>query len=126
MGRNNQKSKSAKRSGVVYSKIKNGNFKGGTIINAWRVTRNGLVTFKVSPYKGTKQYMVDNDEMQTMMCEVVNKTTGQSTAYPVSYNLNTKKIYLKKIGICITPNGSGKTKSGKYVTGSVVTYEPRK
>ena len=46
-----------KKSGAVYSVIKNRNggnskFEGNTIVNAWRMTKFGMMTATVAPYAG--------------------------------------------------------------------------
>lgn len=117
-----------KRSGAVYSTIRNGAFAGHTIVNAWKVTKNGILTAKVAPYSGTKEQglktVLSNGssgntpkEYQKMICTITNKTMGTSQIYPVLMNLQTKVIVIQDLGMCITPNGSGQTRSGKRVTG---------
>ncbi|PWA08971.1 hypothetical protein [Flavobacterium laiguense] len=117
-----------KRSGAVYSKIKNGNFEGEIIVNAWRVTKNGLMQATVTPYSGQGgkgMEMVHSNgktgntpkEYQKMICKVFNTSMGTSQIYPVLMNVKTQVISISELSLCITPNGSGTTKSGKRVTG---------
>jgi hypothetical protein len=117
-----------KRSGAVYSKIKKGNFEGDTIVNAWRVTKNGLMQATVTPYAGQggkgNEIVHSNGksgntpkEYQKMICKVFNTSMGTSQIYPVLMNLKTQVISISELSLCITPNGSGTTKSGKRVTG---------
>lgn len=90
-----------KRSGAVYSTIKNGNFEGNTIVNAWRSTKLGLMKATVTPYagEGNKGLEIVNSngksgntpkEYQKMMCNIQNTSLGTSQLYPVLMNLKTK------------------------------------
>jgi hypothetical protein len=117
-----------KRSGAVYSKIRKGNFEGDIIVNAWRVTKAGLMQATVSPYNGQDgkgQEIVHSNgksgntpkEYQKMICVIKNSSLGTSQIYPVLMNLKTQVIVIQELSLCITPNGSGITRSGKRVTG---------
>lgn len=125
--RQNNQPNPPKRSGATYTKIRNGNFEGDIIVNAWRSTRYGLMTAKVTPYAGKdkKGLEIVNSESksgkvktyQKMLCEIQNKALGTSQIYHVLMNLDTQVIVIDQLGLCITPNGSGHTRSGKKVTG---------
>jgi hypothetical protein len=117
-----------KRSGATYSKIRKGNFEGETIVNAWRVTKAGLMQATVSPYNGANgkgmQIVESNGksgntpkEYQKMICCIKNASLGTSQIYPVLMNVKTQVIVIQELSLCITPNGSGTTRSGKRVTG---------
>ncbi len=117
-----------KRSGAVYSRIRNGNFEGDTIVNAWRATRMGLMQATVTPYSGQggKGREIVNSsgksgnqdkEYQKMICTIKNTTVGTNQTYHVLMNLKTQVIVIQELGLCITPNGSGVTRKGKRVTG---------
>ncbi|KFF15084.1 hypothetical protein [Flavobacterium hydatis] len=117
-----------KRSGAVYSRIRNGNFEGDTIVNAWRSTKLGLMKATVAPYSGQggKGREIVNSsgksgnqdkEYQKMICTIQNTSLGTNQTYHVLMNLKTQVIVIQELGLCITPNGSGTTKSGKRVTG---------
>jgi hypothetical protein len=117
-----------KRSGAVYSKIRKGNFEGETIVNAWRKTKFGLMQATVSPYKGANgkgmEVVHSNGkngsspkEYHKMICVIKNTSMGTSNIYPVLMNVKTQVISIQELGLCITPNGSGVTRSGKRVTG---------
>ncbi len=135
---NNQKSNSNtsaknddtqyKKSGATYSKIKQGDFAGETIVNAWRKTKYGLMVAVVTPYKGANGKGLDNVESvnektgeiknyQKMICTIQNKSMGTSQTYHVLMNVKTQVIVINELSLCITPNGSGKTASGKKVFG---------
>lgn len=117
-----------KRSGAVYSKIRNGNFEGNIIVNAWRATKLGLMQATVTPYagQGNKGLEIVNSsgksgnqdkEYQKMICTIKNTTVGTNTTYHVLMNVKTQVIVIQELGLCITPNGSGTTRNGKRVTG---------
>lgn len=110
----------AKKSGATYSTIRNGNYKGEIIVNAWNKSRSkGLITAKVSPYKGSKKYTADSTghEYVTMIAVVSYQNSGIERVIPCSMNVKTRVIALPEIGMVITPNGSGRTASGKNVRG---------
>jgi hypothetical protein len=122
-----------KKSGSVYSTITNrkgGNskFEGNTIVNAWRMTKFGMMTATVAPYAGENKKgleIVNSNgksgntpkEYQKMLCTIKNVAMGTQQIYPVLMNLKTKVIVIQELGLCITPNGAGTTKNGKRVTG---------
>lgn len=114
-----------KRSGAIYSKIKNGEYEGLTVVNAWKSTKFGLLTCSVTPnWKKSDDVVVSHGksgnldiEYTKMIATVMNKNMGTKTVYPCLMNNKTKVIVLSDLSMCITPNGSGVTKSGKRVTG---------
>ncbi|KLT70351.1 MULTISPECIES: hypothetical protein [unclassified Flavobacterium] len=117
-----------KRSGAVYSKIRNGNFEGNTIVNAWRKTKMGLMQATVTPYSGGNGKGLEivnsqgksgnqDKEYQKMICTIKNTSIGTNQTYHVLMNVKTQVIVIQDLGLCITPNGSGVTRSGKRVTG---------
>ena len=117
-----------KKSGATYSKIKNGNFEGEIIVNAWRKTKYGLMTATCTPYsgqggKGDKIVESVNEktglvkEYKKMICNIQNKAMGTSQTYHVLMNIKTQVIVISELSLCITPNGDGKTASGKRVRG---------
>lgn len=119
---NNQPPPVFKSSGAVYSKIKNGNFEGDTIVNAWRKTKFGLMTATVTPYAGksgagTDLVQSDKHEYRKMLCTIKNASLGTSQMFHVLMNTKTKVISISEMSLCITPNGSGTTRSGKRVSG---------
>lgn len=115
-----------KRSGAVYTKIRNGNFEGETIVNAWKLTRNGMLKAVVTPYSknGGDEIVISHGksgnqekEYRKMICKITNESAGTSQIYPVLMNIKTQVIVIKDLSLCITPNGSGVTRKGKRVTG---------
>ncbi len=125
---NNQQRPQYKKSGAIYSVIREGAFRGFPIVNAWRSTKMGLVTAKVTPYagkdgKGIKIVESVNEasghvkEYQKMLCTITNASLGTQQTYHVLMNIQTGTIVIQELGLCITKNGSGVTRSGKSVKG---------
>lgn len=121
--RNQQRSK---KSGVTYSKIKQGQFEGLMIVNAWLKMKDLLLTLKIAPYnktvKGSSADVVKSQSGKTYLkyiCEAVY-SNGNHRLIPVMYSVETRKIAIPELNLLVTPNGAGVTSSGKKVTGSVV------
>jgi hypothetical protein len=117
MMNNNNNMPMVKKSGAVYSKIKNGNFEGMPIINAWRKTKMGLMTVKVAPYHASKDIVKSERNDFVKMIAEIKLPTGQIQIEPCLMNTTNKKIVLQKMGLVISPIGQGFTSSGKRVTG---------
>lgn len=116
-----------KKSGAKYSTInKQGSqYQGKTIVNAWNFSKSrGLITAVVSPYENSKIYTgkKNGNTYQTMIAKVFYHNSGVEKIIACSMNQKTKVIGLQEIGMCISPNGSGRTKSGKKVTGYFGTF----
>lgn len=116
-----------KKSGAKYSKIGKGNFVGATIVNAWNKSRKGMITCTVSPYKKSDELVKSEsgNEYMKMIAVVRYERTGVEKIIPVLRNLETNVIVLKEIGMVITPNGSGRTSTGKAVKGYFGTMKTR-
>jgi hypothetical protein len=122
--RSNRSNDQYKKSGATYSKIRQGKFEGMMIINAWNVSKQkGLITAKVAPYhasiKGSSIDYIESESAKyvKMLAFVEYKRTGARRVIPCLYNVSNKKIVLSDIGMIISPNGTGKTSSGKNVRG---------
>lgn len=109
-----------KKSGVVYSVIKQGKFADLLIVNAWNKSKSrGLITATVAPYyaSGDKVESKTGNHYMKMMATVEYKSSGHTKLFPCLMNIDSKVIVLKELGMVITPNGGGKTSSGKKVKG---------
>jgi hypothetical protein len=109
-----------KRSGAKYTMLKDGNWKGNYIVNAWNSSKSrGMITVKVSPYHATGKIVTSEkgNEYHKMIAHVFYKRTGNTVVIPCLMNIETQVIVLKEIGMVVTPNGNGRTRSGKAVTG---------
>lgn len=112
----NQQQPQHKKSGAVYTTMKNGKFEGETCVNAWRATKDGLVKASAFPVDGVVH--VGKDKGHEFMRYVVNVTQGINTqTFWCLMRLDTKKIVIKELGLVISPNGQGVTRNGKRVTG---------
>ena len=78
-----------------------------------------LIVSTVAPYysSGDKDWSKTGNSYIKMMCTVKYKSSAHQKLFPCLMNIATKVIVLKELGMVITPNGSGKTSSGKKVTG---------
>lgn len=107
-----------KKSGATYTKIKNGKREGLICVNAWRSTKNGLMKASCFPVDGVEH--TGEQKGHSFMRYVVNITNSSAGTHETFWclmRLDTKVIVIKELGLCITPNGNGYTKSGKRVSG---------
>lgn len=130
---NNQQQDQFKSSGVTFTKLKNksGTDKGealsGRIMaNAWRKTKNGLMTACVMPYVGEGglgldsvfSYKGESKQKEYHKVLVTVLYMGQSTVYPCLMNVKTKTTVIEKLQLVISDTDKAKpTRSGKMVTG---------
>ena len=115
---NNQASQTFKKSGAVYSRIKDGKMEGMLAVNAWRKTKSGLMTASAFPVDQTEH--IGEKSKNTFIryaVEVQNRDLGTSQTYWCLMQKESKKIIIKELGLVISPNGNGVTSSGKRVTG---------
>ncbi|MCT3653652.1 hypothetical protein CMU40_18440 [Elizabethkingia anophelis] len=106
-----------KKSGAEYSRIKKGKHEGLTCVNAWRKTRFGLVTASAFPVDGVIHTSNKGVESMRYVVTVVNRAFGTTQTYWCMMGVKSQVIGIPEIGLCITPNGRGRTASGKTVTG---------
>lgn len=116
---NNYDSKeSFKKSGTVYTRIKSGKMEGMMAVNAWRKTKNGLMTASAFPVDQTEH--IGEKSKNTFIryaVEVKNADLGTSKTYWCLMQKESQKITIKELGLVISPNGRGITAGGKRVTG---------
>ena len=116
---NNYDSKeSFKKSGTVYTRIKSGKMEGMMAVNAWRKTKNGLMTASAFPVDQTEH--IGEKSKNTFIryaVEVKNADLGTSQTYWCLMQKESQKITIKELGLVISPNGRGITAGGKRVTG---------
>jgi len=111
-----QAGQQTKKSGAIYTKIRKGKNEGQMAVNAWRKTRNGLMTASAMPVDGVTHSGQRNDFMRYVV-NVVNQGYGTTQTYWCLMNVKTQTITIKELGLVISPNGSGRTASGKNVRG---------
>ncbi|MGA9213421.1 hypothetical protein [Kaistella sp.] len=107
-----------KKSGAVYTRMKKGKFEGQMCVNAWRKTKNGLQTASAFPVDGVEHIGAESKKTFVRMAvEVANKELGISQTYWCLMQKESQKIFIKELGLVISPNGNGVTSSGKRVKG---------
>lgn len=122
MSKDNSK-ESYKRSGAKFSKITEGKSSGMYCVNAWYSTKIGMVRIKAF---GTEEVRGKTCTFHKAIAEVSNKSVGSCFTYPVLINVSNMNMPIEKLGILVTANGSGRTKSGKLVKGAVVSLNGQK
>lgn len=115
--RNQNQQNIVKKSGAVYSRIKKGKNEGGYSVNAWRRTKNGLVTASAFPVDGLEHPSQNGKTFLRYVVEVVNRDMGTTQTYWCLMDKTSRKIFIKELGLVISPNGSGVTAKGKRVSG---------
>lgn len=108
---------SVKKSAATYSRIKSGKHEGLMAVNAWRKTKNGLVTASCFPVDGIEHQSKDGKTSLRYVVEVVHRDMGTTQTYWTLMSKDSKKIFIKELGLVISPNGNGISSSGKRVTG---------
>ena len=106
-----------KKSGAIYSRIKKGKNEGAMCVNAWRKTKNGLLTATAFPVDGVEHTSEAGNISLRYVVEVVNRDMGTTQTYWCLMQKASKKIFISELGLVISPNGNGVTSSGKRVTG---------
>ena len=120
---NSQRPQNAKRTGATYSNISKGNFTGMMCCNAWKSTKNGLITCSVMPYHKSDEVVTNSKGVEYIkMIARINYPSGNEKVLPCLMNTQTKVIGLTELGWCISPKGSGQTAKGKHVTGYFGSY----
>lgn len=116
--RNGGNQQNSKRSGVTYTRIKKGKHEGMMAVNAWRVSkRSGLMTASAFPVSD-KEYTGDNGKVWLRYAvEIVSRDTGTTQTYWCLMDKASRKIFIKELGLVISPNGSGTTAKGRRVSG---------
>lgn len=122
---NNQRQQQpeAKRSWAVYGKLRKGQYEGLPYVNAFKITKQGLVKCSVMPYHATgiagKEHIVESGSGKQYLKMMASVQVGleKPSLHPVLYNIQSKIVVISDISMCITPNGSGTLRSGKRVSG---------
>ncbi|QQV90346.1 structural protein [Cellulophaga phage Omtje_3] len=128
-GNNNSNATQFKKSGVVYSPIKGRD--GLYMVNAWNASAKGLLLAKCFPYHASTDkdgaILVVRSQKGSqyikMMCELTYRKTGITRLLPCLMNIETHVVALSEIGMVISPNGHGKTRSGKTAKGYFGTFK---
>ncbi|OPC37699.1 hypothetical protein [Elizabethkingia miricola] len=116
-GRSTSGGSGIKKSGAVYSRIKKGKNEGHQAVNAWRKTRNGLMTASAMPVDGVLHSDKKGNEYLRYVVTVVHQGFGTTQTYWSLMNVKKQTITISELGLVISPNGSGRTGSGRNVRG---------
>jgi len=102
-----------KKSGAKEGRQKAGKNQGKVYVSGWKANkRHGMV--KISAFenaRSTRSRSESGNEFVTMMFEIFYKDTGAKVLEVAPYNLTTGKVFLEKVGWCI----STKARNGGYV-----------
>ncbi|MDE5537116.1 hypothetical protein KRE42_08525 [Elizabethkingia meningoseptica] len=115
---NSQNRTQYKKSGATYTRIKKGKGEGLMAVNAWRKTKFGVMTANAMPYHaGDVSTSQRGNDYIKYIVTVTNMSFGIQQVYTCLMNVKSQVIVISELGLCITPNGSGRTASGKNVRG---------
>lgn len=106
-----------KKSGAVYTRMKKGKHEGLMAVNAWRKTRFGIMSASAFPVDGKIHESQRGRQSMRYVVDIVVKETGTKNTYWCMMAMDTQTISIPELGLCISPNGSGTTASGKRVRG---------
>lgn len=114
--RNNDNSQ-FKKSGSVFSKISKGKMEGLYAVNAWKKNKAGMIRANAMPISNSSSESAKGNQYIPYLVTITHMNTLQSTKYNAIMNIQTKVLVINDLGMCITTNGSGKTRSGTLVKG---------
>lgn len=109
-----------KKSGAKFTRYRDGRFAGTDLVHiaAWRKTKSGLQTLSMNPLDGTEHVGKEKGKTHIVYIgKLINKSAGTITTVLGSYQKESGKLVLNDLGLVVSPNGHGKTKSGKVVKG---------
>ena len=106
-----------KKSGAVFTKISKGVMEGLHAVNAWKKGSGGMIKATAFPIKNQSKESEKGDQYVPYLVSVTHMPTLQTTKYNAIMNIQTKVLVISDLSMCITPNGSGKTRGGTSVKG---------
>lgn len=106
-----------KKSSATYTKITRGAMEGLYAINAYKKNRTGIVRAVAMPISNKVAESEKGKEYIPYLVTCIDMNTLQSSKYNALLNVDTKVLIIRDLGMCISPNGSGVTKSGARVKG---------
>lgn len=108
-----------KRSAAKYTVMTKGKNIGLECVNGFKAGKQGLLTFSAFPVDGREHESQTGNVFLRYVVTVVHRGTGATNTYWCLMSKRTRKISVKELGLVISPNGSGRTSSGKSVTGTI-------
>lgn len=106
-----------KKSGAIFSKITKGKYEGLMAVNAWKKTKYGMIKANAIPLSNSSSESANGNQYVPYLVTVIDMNSLQSSKYNGIMNIQTRILTITDLGMCITPNGSGTTKSGTKVRG---------
>ena len=116
-----------KSSGAKYTKIKSDGPKDGYYhVAAWRMTKQGLMKATAMPLQsysesgkplGVIEHVGEQKGHTHIRYKVEIVCGAQYTKFYTTMRLDTRMLVIRELGLVISPNGNGVTRSGKRVTG---------
>lgn len=115
--RNNQGNEPFKKSGYEFRMVKNDGEKDPLpICWGWRKTRFGIQKMYAKPYKKTKIVTTQTGNQQINLFVILTSDAGIIKTSGM-FNMTTKKLSILELGLVGSPNGQGRTASGKLSKG---------
>lgn len=106
-----------KKSGAIFTKIGKGTMEGLHAVNAWKKTSRGMIKATAFPISNKSSESAKGNQYIPYLVTVIDMSSLQATKYNAIMNIQTKVLVIQDLSMCITPNGSGKTKGGTTVKG---------
>lgn len=113
-----QSAEQFKKSGASFNRINKpgAKYQGSYMVSAWKKNKSGLIRANASPI-GDERTSGSGKTYQPYLVSITHMNTLQTTKYNGIMNTQTRVLVIQDLGMCITPNGSGKTKSGTVAKG---------
>lgn len=111
-----------KKSCASFTPITKGLSKGAFAVNAFKKTKYGVIKATAFPATTKTSESDKGNEFMGYHVNITDMNTLQTTKYRGIMNINTKVLVISDLGMCITPNGSGRTRTGKLLKGYFGTY----
>jgi len=112
-----------KRSAFSFEK----NDKGNDYLKGWLLTKNGLISLFGTPRDKSAKVIETKTGKSViqMVVTLLNKQMLTKTVVTGWWYVDEKLLRISEFNLVGTVKGSGKTNSGKYVTGSIVRVEKK-
>lgn len=72
------------------------------VMNGWRKTKYGFFVIKCNPTNKSKA--VAKGYLNSIACEVVNRSTGETNLHWGIFHIETKKVRIPDLGLVLNPN----------------------
>lgn len=106
-----------KKSGATYTRISKGKYEGLMHVSAWKKSGYTMVKASATPLANKSSESANGKQYIPYLVTVIDMKSLQKSIYNGIMNIQTNVLVIQELGYCITPNGSGTTKSGTRVKG---------